>query len=334
MKKPNSPQEQAAPKRCHVLDLDDFSEGEIQSVLSDASAMSEILDRDIKKVPTLRGKSIATMFMEPSTRTRSSFEQAAKILSADVISIGVSGSSSEKGESTYNTALTLQAMGIDLIVVRHPLSGTPNFLAKYLNTSIINAGDGSHAHPTQALLALYTINSKFGRIRDLRVVIVGDILYSRVARSNLWGLTKMGAQVVLCGPRTLIPDDFVANQHCLDNHPFKTVTVEHSIDRAIEGADVVMALRLQLERQSAGHLPSLKEYSQMYCVTSERLLVANPDALVMHPGPLNEGVEIDPEVAHGTKSVIENQVTNGLAIRMALLYRLIAPTESGVSVSF
>lgn len=334
VKKPSSTQEQTAPKRRHVLDLDDFSEGEILSILSDASAMSEILDRDIRKVPTLRGKSIATMFMEPSTRTRASFEQAAKMLSADVISIGVSGSSSEKGESAYNTALTLQAMGIDLIVVRHPLSGTPNFLARYLNASIINAGDGSHAHPTQALLDLYTINRKLGKIRDLRVVIVGDILYSRVARSNLWGLTKMGARVVLCGPRTLVPSDFTAAQHELDNHPFKMVTVEHSIDRAIEGADVVMALRLQLERQSAGHLPSPREYSQMYCLTSERLLAANPDVLVMHPGPLNEGIEIDPEVAHGTKSVIEDQVTNGLAIRMALLYRLIAETESGEGVRF
>jgi aspartate carbamoyltransferase catalytic subunit len=323
-KKQNNRQKPTPQKRHHVLDLDDFSEGEIQSILADTAAMSEILGRDIKKVPTLRGKSIATMFMEPSTRTKASFEQAAKILSSDVISVGVSGSSSEKGESAYNTALTLQAMGIDLIVIRHPLSGTPNFLARHLNASVINAGDGSHAHPTQALLDLYTINSNLGKVRDLRVVIVGDILYSRVARSNLWGLTKMGAHVVLCGPRTLMPSDFIANRHVLDNHPFKSVTVEHSIDRALEGADVVIALRLQLERQSAGHLPSLKEYSKMYCITSKRLRIANPDVLVMHPGPLNEGVEIDPEVAHGANSVIESQVANGLAVRMALLYRLIA----------
>ena len=311
--------------RRHVLDLDDFSQSEIRGVLTDTVAMNEVLKRDIRKVPTLRGKSIATLFMEPSTRTRASFEQAAKILSSDVINIGLSGTSSEKGESLYNTALTLQAMDIDLVVIRHPLSGAPHFLARHLDVSVVNAGDGGHAHPTQSLLDLYTINSRLGRIEGLRVVIIGDILYSRVARSNLWGLTKMGAHVVLCGPPTLMPRDFIDSLLRSEGHPFASVTIEHSIDRAMRGADVVMALRLQLERQSAGHLPSLREYSRMYGVTPKRLQNAKAEVLVMHPGPMNEGVEIDPSVAHGANSVIEEQVTNGLAVRMALLYRLIAP---------
>ncbi len=316
-------------RRRHVLDLDDFSREEIETVLEDTTAMREVLDRDIRKVPTLRGKSIITLFMEPSTRTRVSFEQAGKILSADVINVSGGGSSAEKGESLYNTALTLQAMNTDMIVVRHPHAGAPHFLARHLEASVINAGDGGHAHPTQALLDLYTIQSRIGRVEGLRVAIVGDILYSRVARSNLWGLTAMGANVVLCAPATLLPADFSPGNRLTGEHPFAGVEVETRVERALEGADVVMALRLQNERQQAGHLPSTREYSRLYGITAERMRLANADALVMHPGPMNEGVEIDSEVAHGARSVIEEQVTNGVAVRMALLYRLITPARSG-----
>lgn len=312
----------------HILDLDNFSKEEIEVVLDDTAAMKEVLNRDIKKVPTLRGKSMITLFMEPSTRTRVSFEQAGKILSADVINVSGNGSSVEKGESLYNTALTLQAMNTDIIVVRHPHAGAPHFLARNLKASVINAGDGAHAHPTQALLDLYTIQRKFGKVEGLRVVIVGDILHSRVARSNLWGLTAMGANVVLCAPATLLPADFSYVTRLQRGHPFAEVEVETSIERALVGADVVMALRLQLERQSSGLLPSFREYSRMYGITSRRLEKAKPGVLVMHPGPMNEGVEIDSDVAHGSKSLIEEQVSNGVAVRMALLYRLATPAQS------
>ena len=317
------------PDRRHVLDLDDFTRGEIESVLDNAAAMKEVLQRDIRKVPALRGKSVITMFHEASTRTRVSFEQAGKILSADVINVAGGGSSIEKGESLYNTALTLQAMNADIIVIRHPHSGAPHYLARHLESSVINAGDGCHAHPTQALLDLYTIREKLGRIEDVTVTIVGDILYSRVARSNLWGLTKMGARVVLCAPPTLLPPDFMNGARADEAHPFASVRVETAVERALEGADVVMALRIQKERQEAGHLPSLREYSRMYGITSRRLEEASPDALVMHPGPMNEGVEIDPDVAHGARSLIEEQVTNGVAVRMALLYGLPSPARAG-----
>ena len=312
--------------RRHVLDLDDFTREEIGAVMENTRAMKEVLQRDIKKVPALRGKTIITLFYEPSTRTRVSFEQAGKILSADVISVTGGGSSVEKGESLYNTARTIQAMDADLIVIRHPQSGAPHFLAGRLDISIINAGDGTHAHPTQALVDIFTMESHLGPIEGLKVVIVGDLLYSRVARSNLWGLTKMGAQVVLCGPPTLIPSDFQNGHRKEVGHPFTNVRIETNVERALDGADVVMALRLQLERQRAGHLPSLREYSRMYGINSKRLQLAKPNVLVMHPGPMNEGVEIDSEVAHGARSVIEEQVTNGVAVRMALLYSLTAPT--------
>ena len=320
--------------RRHILDLDDFSREEIEAVLQNTDAMKEVLHRDIKKVPALRGKTLITMFFEPSTRTRVSFEQAGKILSADVINVSGSGSSVEKGESLYNTALTIQAMNADIIVVRHPHSGAPHFLARHLDACVINAGDGTHAHPTQALLDLHTIQSHLGRVEGLKVVIVGDILYSRVARSNLWGLTKMGANVVLCAPPTLLPTDFVNGYRTLEEHPFASVQIETSVDRALEGADVVMALRIQSERQQAGHLPTLREYSRMYGITPARLELAKPEVLVMHPGPMNEGIEIDPEVAHGARSVIEEQVTNGVAVRMALLYSLATPVRESSSNRF
>lgn len=317
----------AMVKRRHVLDLDDFSREEIEGVLQNTDAMKEVLQRDIKKVPTLRGKSIITVFYEPSTRTRVSFEQAGKILSADVINVSGGGSSVEKGESLYNTARTIQAMNADIIVVRHPHSGAPHFLARFLDSAVINAGDGAHAHPTQALLDIYTIRSHLGPLEGLKVVIVGDILYSRVARSNLWGLTKMGAQVVLCAPPTLLPSDFLNGYRATEDHPFASVRIDTNVERALEDADVVMALRLQSERQQAGHLPTLREYSRVYGITPKRLELAKPDVLVMHPGPMNEGIEIDPEVAHGARSVIEEQVTNGVAVRMAVLYGVSTPSR-------
>ena len=313
--------------RRNILDLDDFSREEIEAVIQNTDAMKEVLQRDIKKVPTLRGKSVITLFYEASTRTRVSFEQAGKILSADVINVSGSGSSVEKGESLYNTALTIQAMNADIIIIRHPHAGAPHFLARFLDSCVINAGDGAHAHPTQALLDLYTIQSHLGKIEGLKVVIVGDILHSRVARSNLWGLTKMGAQVVLCAPPTLIPSDFLNGYRSMEGHPFASVQIETNVERALEGADVVMALRLQLERQQAGLLPTLREYSRMYGITPKRLELAKPDVLVMHPGPMNEGIEIDPEVAHGARSVIEEQVTNGVAVRMAVLYSVVTPVR-------
>ena len=314
-------------QRKHVLDLDDFSIGEIEAIFQNTDAMKEVLQRDIKKVPALRGKSVITLFYEASTRTRVSFEQAGKILSADVINVSSSGSSSEKGESLYNTALTLQAMNADIIVVRHPHSGAPHFLARFLDASVINAGDGTHAHPTQSLLDMYTIREHLGKIAGLKVVIVGDVLYSRVARSNLWGLVKMGADVVICGPPTLMPTDFLNGGKSTEGHPFSSVTVEPNLDKALDGADVVIALRLQLERQKSGHLPSLREYSKMYGINQKRLRLAKPGVLVMHPGPMNEGVEIDPDVAHGASSVIQEQVTNGVAVRMALLYSVVTPNR-------
>ena len=317
--------DQSAGPRRHILDLDDFSGQEIETVLQNTEVMKEVLHRDIKKVPTLRGKTVIILFYEPSTRTRVSFEQAGKILSADVINVSVSGSSVAKGESLYNTALTIQAMNADIIVIRHPHPGAPHFLARHLDAGVINAGDGAHAHPTQALLDIFTIQSHLGGVQDKKIAIVGDLLYSRVARSNLWGLTRMGARVVLCAPPTLIPPDFLNGYRSVEGHPFAAVEVETNVERALEDADVVMALRLQLERQQAGHLPTLCEYSRMYGITPKRLELAKPDVLVMHPGPMNEGIEIDPEVAHGARSVIEEQVTNGVAVRMAALYGIATP---------
>ena len=316
-------------RRRHVLDLDDFSQQEILEVLESAEGMSEVLHRDIKKVPALRGRVVVTLFYEASTRTRISFEEAGKILSADVINMSASGSSTEKGESLLNTGLTIQAMGVDIIVIRHPHSGAPYLLAQHLDrVGIINAGDGIHAHPSQALLDLYTVKEKLGRLEGLKIVIVGDVLHSRVARSNIWGFVKMGAQVILCGPSTLLPLDMLRPSGNDDqDNPLASVQVETNLDRALEGADVVMALRLQAERQNGGFLPSMREYIRRWQVTEARLSRANPDALVMHPGPMNEGIEISSTLAHGGRSVIEQQVTNGVAIRMALLYHLSAGGE-------
>ena len=310
--------------RRHVLDLDNFSREEIVEVLDSTRSMKEVLGRDIKKVPALRGKVVVTLFYEASTRTRVSFEEAGKVLSADVINMSASGSSTEKGESLLNTGLTIQAMGVDTIVIRHPHSGAPYLLAQQLDkVSVINAGDGLHAHPTQALLDIYTVQDKLGSLEGLKIVIVGDVLHSRVARSDIWGFAKMGAKVVLSGPSTLMPPDLIRSGNSIARSTFASlVEVDTNLDRAIEGADVVMALRLQQERQNAGFLPSLREYIRRWQVTEDRLARAKPGAMVMHPGPMNEGIEISNSIAHGGSSVIEDQVTNGVAVRMALLYQV------------
>ena len=322
MKPSKLPFQGTAEARRHVLDLDDFTREELWQLLDSTEAMKEVLARDIKKVPTLRGRSIFLLFYEPSTRTRVSFEQAGKILSADVVAVTSSSSSVAKGESLLDTGRTLQAMGVDAIVIRHPSSGAPYLLARELNISVINAGDGWHAHPTQALLDLYTIREQVGRLEGLKVTIIGDLLHSRVARSNIWGLSKTGASVTLCGPPTLLPADFPRAYN--GQREETAVEVTYDLERALDGADVVMALRLQLERQGASLLPSLREYAQRYQLNEERLALAKPHALVMHPGPLNEGIEISSGVARSAQSVIEKQVSNGVALRMALLLQLLA----------
>ena len=303
-------------RRRHVLDLDDFSPQEIEEILETAVSMKEVLGRAIKQVPTLRGKTIVNMFFEESTRTRISFELAGKALSANVVNFTARGSSVEKGESLIDTVRTLQALGADMLVMRHSESGAPYLAAQYFHGSVINAGDGRHAHPTQALLDLFTVRQRLGRIEGLKVVIVGDILHSRVARSNLWGFTRMGASVTLCAPQTLIgPESFW-------KATWPDLTITSNLDECIKDADVIMTLRLQKERMEAGLLPSLREYSRFFAITAERVARAAPHCLVMHPGPMNEGVEIMPDVATSAQSVIEEQVANGVAVRMALLYRL------------
>jgi aspartate carbamoyltransferase catalytic subunit len=306
--------------RKDVLDLDDFSAEEIALVLQTTDVMKEILSRPIKKVPPLRGKTVVNLFYETSTRTRVSFELAAKNLSAEVVNVTASASAVAKGESLVDTIRTLQALGSDMIVIRHPQSGAPYLVSQHLDGSVINAGDGWHAHPTQALLDLYTIREHLGRLGGLNVTIVGDVLHSRVARSDIWGMAKMGINVTLCGPTTLLP--IVGDP----DHAFglPKVRLEPRIDAALEGADAVMGLRIQKERQTGGLLPSLREYVNLYQLTRERIARAKPNCLVMHPGPMNEGIEIAPDVAHGAQSVIEDQVSNGVAVRMALLYLLAA----------
>jgi aspartate carbamoyltransferase catalytic subunit len=304
--------------RRHVLDLDDFTEDEINLVLETADAMKEVLARDVPRVPTLRGTTVVTLFYEASTRTRASFELAGKVLGADVINLTASGSSVEKGESLIDTVRTLRAIGAHMLVMRHSMSGAPYLAAQHCDASVLNAGDGWHAHPSQGLLDLYTLRSRLGALRGKRIVIVGDITHSRVARSDIWGLTKMGAEVIVCGPPTLLPAGL--GRPYEDGLP--PVTVDTDLDRAVSGADAVMALRLQNERMSGGLLPSVREYSRLYQVNEERMTRARPGAPVLHPGPMNEGVEISAAVAHGSRSLIEEQVTNGVAVRMALLYLL------------
>ncbi|SHE52655.1 aspartate carbamoyltransferase [Desulfofundulus australicus DSM 11792] len=299
-------------KRKDVLGLQNLSVEEIEIILDTAVSMKEVLGRTIKKVPALRGRTVVTLFYEPSTRTRTSFELAAKYLSADSVNLSASTSSVVKGETLKDTARTLAAMGADVVVLRHPMAGAPNLLAETIPAAVINAGDGTHEHPTQALLDMFTVREKLGKLAGLNVAIIGDILHSRVARSNIWGFTKMGARVRICGPATMIPASI------------ETMGVEvcTGIEEALEGADVVMMLRIQLERQQQGLFPSLQEYTRLFGLNRQRLALARPGALVMHPGPINRGVEISPEVADGVNSVITEQVTNGVAVRMALLYLL------------
>ncbi len=295
-----------------LLGIKDLTPKEINFILDTASGFKDVLARDIKKVPPLRGKTVVSLFFEPSTRTRTSFTLAAKRLSADVVNFSVNTSSVVKGETLKDTALTIQSLGADFIVIRHASSGVPHFLSNILNVSIVNAGDGSNEHPTQALLDLFTIRSHKKKIKGLTVAIIGDIAHSRVAKSNIYGLTKLGAKVRVICPPTLMPAE-------VDR---LGVDVFHSIERGIKNADVIMTLRLQLERQIKGFLPSLEEYFKLYGLTTERLKLAKNDAIVMHPGPMNRGVEIESEVADGRQSVILEQVTNGIAVRMAVLYIL------------
>ena len=299
----------------HLLALRETSETDIRYLLDTATAFKEILARPIKKTPTLRGRAMITLFYENSTRTRTSFEMAAKIMSAEAINIAVAQSSVAKGESLKDTLLTLQALKADCIVMRHPVSGAAEFAAQKLKIPIVNAGDGRHEHPTQGLLDMLTIRQSKGDLKGLEVAIVGDILHSRVARSNVWGLAKMGANVRLIGPRTLLPNE-------AERLPVK---IFDNLKAGLEGADVVNVLRLQTERMEKGMLPSLREYSRLFGVSVASLKYAKPDALVLHPGPMNRGVEISAEVADGAfgiRSAIEEQVTNGVAVRMAVLYTL------------
>ncbi|MGI6553256.1 MAG: aspartate carbamoyltransferase catalytic subunit [Clostridia bacterium] len=297
-------------QRKDLLGLQDLSAEEIELILQTAAPMKDIMGRPIKKVPVLRGKTVVTMFYEPSTRTRTSFEMAGKYLSADTVNLTMSASSVLKGESLKDTARTIEVMGADVIIIRHEAAGAPHLLAKAVKSRVINAGDGMHEHPTQALLDMYTIQEKKGRIAGLEVAILGDILHSRVARSNIWGLHKMGARVRVVGPSTLLPKEFKD----------LGVQVFNRTEEALEGVDVINVLRIQRERQKKGLLPSLREYTRLYALTEERLSLAKPDALVLHPGPINRGVEIAPEVADGLQSMINEQVTNGVAVRMAILY--------------
>lgn len=296
----------------HLLGLEGVSADDINLILDTTISFKEILARKIPKVPTLRGVTVVNLFYEASTRTRISFELAEKRLSADTINFSASGSSVAKGESLKDTVWNIEAMKIDMVVIRHHAAGAPHYLSTCCESTIINAGDGAHEHPTQALLDMYTIREKHGHIEGLKVVIVGDIRHSRVARSNIWGLLTMGARVAVCGPRTLLP---------VEMEKFG-VEVYDDLDEALQGADVVNVLRIQKERQKSGLLPSLREYSRFYGITRHRLKNLNENFSIMHPGPMNRGVEISSEVAEGPHSVILPQVTNGVAVRMALLYLL------------
>jgi len=299
-------------KNKDLLGLRGLSKDEIEEILDTAELMKYILEQDHKRTPHLQGRSIVTLFYENSTRTRLSFELASKYMSASMANVSASSSSVAKGESLIDTGKTIESMGADVIVIRHPVSGAPHLLAKHVKASVINAGDGINEHPTQALLDMFTIRQKKGTLCKLKVAIIGDILHSRVARSNIWGLTTMGAEVRVAGPATLIPPDIEG----------MGVKVFYNADNAIKGADVVMGLRLQKERQQKGLLPSIREYTSLFGINRERMLLARKDALIMHPGPINRGVEISSDIADGEQSSINEQVTNGVAVRMALLYLL------------
>jgi aspartate carbamoyltransferase catalytic subunit len=302
----------AAPLGKDLLGLEPLTAEQITLILDTAEPFKEISERAIKKVPTLRGATIVNLFFEASTRTRVSFEFAEKRLSADTVNVGSTGSSVQKGETLVDTARNLEAMRIDMVVIRHGASGAAQFLADRIESNVINAGDGTHEHPTQGLLDLLTLRDRFKRLDGLKVCIVGDVLHSRVARSNIWGLKKVGAEVAVCGPRSLLPN-------AIDE---LEVEVFDRVEDAIEWADALNVLRLQLERMQGGYIPSLREYNRVFGVSRERLERAPRDLVILHPGPMNRGVEIDSDVADGPFSVILDQVTNGVAVRMAVLYLL------------
>lgn len=299
----------------HLLDIRSLSADELVFLLDTARAFKPMGDRTIKKVPTLRGRTVVNLFVEPSTRTRISFELASLRLSADVINFTADSSSLKKGETLKDTARNLEALNADIIIIRHSAAGAPHFLSRVLkNARVVNAGDGAHEHPTQALLDVFTIRECKGSLQDLKVTILGDILFSRVARSNIHALVKLGAKVTLCGPPTLVPQEF--ENIC----PGGRIKVTHQVEEAIADADVINLLRIQHERQRATMFPGIGEYTRLFSLTEKRLALAKPDVLVMHPGPINRGVEIDSDVADGPRSVILDQVTNGIAVRMAVLF--------------
>ncbi len=300
-------------KHKHLLGIQALSPEDITTVFETADSFLEISSREVKKVPTLRGRTIVNLFFEPSTRTRSSFELAAKRLSADILNFSKQSSSVVKGETLKDTVLNLEAMNPDALIIRHASSGAPHYVASFCRSHVINAGDGSHEHPTQALLDAFTIRRHKKSFENLKVVIVGDILHSRVARSNIFILRKLGAKTVLVGPPTLLPQEFTKFE----------VEVDYDLDHALKDADVVMMLRIQLERQQKSFFPSLREYRNLFCLTKERIGLAKKDAIIMHPGPINRGVEITAEVADSARSVILEQVENGVAVRMAILYLLL-----------
>ncbi len=299
-------------RRRHVLGLADFGTEEIDFVIDTARSMEEVLTRDIKKVPALRGKTVVNLFFEASTRTRTSFEIAGKRLSADVVTVSSGASSVAKGETLLDTAKNIDAMKPSIIVMRHPASGAPHFLSRHVSCSVINAGDGSNEHPSQGLLDLYAIRKAKGEIAGLKIAIVGDILHSRVVRSDLHSLGRMGADLWLCGPSTLLPLDMTR----------AGVRVTHDIREAVRGADVVMMLRIQLERQTSAYFPSLREYSRLYGLNRDIFSLAKQDAVIMHPGPINRGVELADDLADSARAIILDQVEAGVAVRMALLYLL------------
>ncbi len=296
----------------HLLGLEDLTREDILSILNSAQAFREVLDRPVKKVPALRNRTVVNLFYESSTRTRISFELAEKRLSADVVNFSSTMSSVSKGETLRDTVRNLEAMEIDMVVIRHGMSGAPHYLARHLRSAVVNAGDGTHEHPTQGLLDLFTIGERVGEFEGLNVTIIGDILHSRVARSNIWGLTKLGANVTVCGPATLLPRE-------IESMGVERVT---DLDAAIAGADVIMTLRIQFERMHGGYVPTVREYARSYGITRARLAKLSHSPVIMHPGPINRGVELEPEVADGPYSVILDQVRNGVAVRMAVLYLL------------
>jgi len=306
----NGPDKKTIWTKKDLLGLEYLSKDEIELILYTAESFKEVTTRQIKKVPALRGKTVVNLFYEPSTRTRTSFELAAKRLSADVVNVEIETSSVKKGETLIDTGKNIEALKIDIIVVRHSCSGAPNILARSVGASVVNAGDGWHEHPTQALLDMFTLKSKLGKISGLKVSIIGDIAHSRVARSNIWGLTKLGAKVTVCAPALLIPPDIEK----------MGVAVTTDVDEALEGADAINVLRMQFERDTAKAFPSKLEYFKRYGIHEERLKRCKKDIVVMHPGPINRGIEMSSAVADGKNSVILEQVTNGIAVRMAVLY--------------